>query len=169
MELMGSPYLLAHGMGAPDRSFISKAVHNRAIDRKMGYPIPYRCFYSRNVPNLFKARRNVSVTREALGTIRVMKTIGMMGVVVGKAASICRVMDADLRGIYERYLLGLEFLILQQGETGYESLGKLRKALAATDKKSWSVKSWSSRCLGACRWRGDFQSSVHARSFMARQ
>ena len=30
------------------------------------YPIPYRCFYSRNVPNLFMAGRDISVTHAAL-------------------------------------------------------------------------------------------------------
>ncbi|MGJ8724923.1 MAG: FAD-dependent oxidoreductase [Roseibacillus sp.] len=121
---------------APDRPFISKAVHNKAIDRKIGYPIPYRCFYSRNVPNLFTAGRNVSVTREALGTIRVMKTIGMMGVVVGKAAAICRVKDTDPRGVYEEYLPELKFMMRQPGETRYEDLDKLKVALEAADKKS---------------------------------
>ena len=35
------------------------------------------------------AGRNISVTHEALGTVRVMRTCGMMGEVVGKAASLC--------------------------------------------------------------------------------
>ena len=59
------------------------------IDRAYGYPVPYRCFYSRNLDNLFMAGRCISVTHEALGTTRVMKTCGMMGEVVGKAAYVC--------------------------------------------------------------------------------
>ena len=51
--------------------------------------MPYRCFYSRNLDNLFMAGRCISVTHEALGTVRVMKTGGMMGEVVGKAAALC--------------------------------------------------------------------------------
>ena len=31
----------------PDNPFISYAVHDRRVDRTYGYPIPYRCFYSR--------------------------------------------------------------------------------------------------------------------------
>ena len=54
------------------------------------YPIPYRCLYSRNVDNLFMAGRDISVTHVALGTVRVMRTTGMMGEVVGMAASICK-------------------------------------------------------------------------------
>ena len=39
----------------PDNPFISIAVHDRRIDRSYGYPVPYRCFYSRNINNLFMA------------------------------------------------------------------------------------------------------------------
>ena len=46
------------------------------------YPVPYRCLYSRNIDNLFMAGRNISVTHVALGTVRVMRTTGMMGEVV---------------------------------------------------------------------------------------
>ena len=54
------------------------------------YEIPYRCLYSRNIENLFTAGRCISVTHVALGTIRVMRTGGMMGEVVGMAASLCK-------------------------------------------------------------------------------
>ena len=64
-------------------------------DKHYPYPIPYRCFYSRNVPNLFMAGRDISVTHVALGTTRVMRTHGMMGEVVGMAASICKKRGCD--------------------------------------------------------------------------
>ena len=85
----------------PDNPFISYAVHDRRIDRAYGYPVPYRCFYSRNIPNLFMAGRCISVTHQALGTVRVMKTCGMMGEVVGRAASICTAHDCLPRDVYE--------------------------------------------------------------------
>lgn len=88
----------------PDNPFISIAVHGKGVDRSYGYPVPYRCFYSRNIENLFMAGRNISVTHEALGTTRVMKTCGMMGEVVGKAASICMIHECNPRNIYDRYL-----------------------------------------------------------------
>ena len=50
--------------------------------------LPYRCLCSRDLENLFMAGRNISVTHEALGLVRVMKTCGMMGEVVGKAAAV---------------------------------------------------------------------------------
>ena len=88
----------------PDNPFISRAVFDKAVDQRNGYPVPYRCFYSRNVDNLFMAGRCISVTHEALGTVRVMKTGGMMGEVVGKAASICVKYDQRPRDIYHSHL-----------------------------------------------------------------
>jgi len=68
------------------------------------YPIPYRCLYSRNVENLFMAGRDISVTHVALGTVRVMRTGGMMGEVVGMAASICKNRNTTPRGVFVEYL-----------------------------------------------------------------
>jgi hypothetical protein len=68
------------------------------------YWIPYRCLYSRNVPNLFMAGRDISVSHEALGTSRVMRTGGCMGEIVGMAASICKEFETSPRGVYQQYL-----------------------------------------------------------------
>ena len=95
----------------PDNPFIAYAVHGKGVDRSYGYPVPYRCFYSRNIENLFMAGRCISVTHEALGTVRVMKTCGMMGEVVGRAASICIQRDCLPRDVYESYLEDLIELI----------------------------------------------------------
>ncbi|MDR1980993.1 MAG: FAD-dependent oxidoreductase [Tannerellaceae bacterium] len=68
------------------------------------YAVPYRCLYSRNIDNLFMAGRNISVTHVALGSVRVMRTGGMMGEVVGMAASICKKYDVNPRQVYLSYL-----------------------------------------------------------------
>ena len=75
------------------------------------YPIPYRCLYSRNVENLFMAGRNISVTHVALGTVRVMRTTGMMGEVVGMAASLCKRHAVLPRDIYRYHLPELKALM----------------------------------------------------------
>ncbi len=67
------------------------------------YPIPYRCLYSRDIRNLMMAGRNISVTHVALGTIRVQRTTGMMGEVVGMAASLCKKFSCDPRDVYEAH------------------------------------------------------------------
>lgn len=78
------------------------------------YPVPYRCLYSRNVNNLLMAGRNISVTHVALGAIRVMRTTGMMGEVVGMAASLCKKHGVGPRDIYRYHLAELKEL-MQQG------------------------------------------------------
>ncbi|HYR59132.1 MAG TPA: FAD-dependent oxidoreductase, partial [Chthoniobacteraceae bacterium] len=104
----------AKGVAADD-PFISKAQMDKAVDRQHGYPVPYRCMYSRNIENLFMAGRDISVTHEALGTVRVMKTGGMIGEVVGKAASLCVKNDCTPRDIYERYFDQLKELLALHG------------------------------------------------------
>ena len=68
------------------------------------YWVPYRCLYSRNIDNLFMAGRDISVTHEALGAVRVMKTTGAMGEIVGMAAALCKAHRCDPRDVYRQYL-----------------------------------------------------------------
>jgi hypothetical protein len=75
------------------------------------YAIPFRCLYSRNVPNLLMAGRDISVTHVALGTVRVQRTTGMMGEVVGMAASLCKRHNTDPRGVYQNHLDELKALM----------------------------------------------------------
>jgi hypothetical protein len=91
----------------PGREFRSIARSKRIEP----YAIPYRCFYSRNVENLFMAGRNISVTHVALGTVRVQKTTGMMGEVVGMAASLAARHGTSPRGVYEDHLEELKGLM----------------------------------------------------------
>jgi hypothetical protein len=107
----------------PENPFISKAVHGKGVDRSYGYPVPYRCFYSANIDNLFMAGRCISVTHEALGTVRVMKTCGMMGEVVGKAASLCAVHQCSPREVYQKYLPELKNLLRLPGGSRRLSIG----------------------------------------------
>lgn len=106
----------------PDNPFISRAEFGAGVDRKNGYPIPYRCFYSKNVPNLFMAGRCISVNHEALGTVRVMRTCGMMGEVVGKAAYLCRLHNTSPRNVYDSYLPDLIDLFKQPGAMRRDTL-----------------------------------------------
>ena len=57
------------------------------------------------------AGRNISVTHVALGTVRVMRTTGMMGEVVGMAASLCKKYGVNPRGVYRSYLNDLKALM----------------------------------------------------------
>ncbi|MGM9757349.1 MAG: FAD-dependent oxidoreductase [Candidatus Cryptobacteroides sp.] len=101
----------------PGAEFKAATVHNWI------YPctVPYRCLYSRNIDNLFMAGRNISVTHVALGTVRVMRTTGMMGEVVGMAASLCKANGCLPRQVYQHHLPELKEL-MRQGVGKYEGL-----------------------------------------------
>lgn len=77
------------------------------------YAVPYRCLYSRDIDNLFMAGRDISTTHVALGSTRVMRTCGMMGEVVGMAASLCCKYHVNPRSIYEKYLSELKLLMFE--------------------------------------------------------
>lgn len=94
----------------PDAEFKSICTHG-AVNP---YAVPYRCLYSRNIDNLFMAGRDISVTHIGLGTVRVMRTTGMMGEVVGMAASICQKHKCLPRGVYTSHLDELKAL-MQEG------------------------------------------------------
>ncbi len=88
-------------------AFRSEAKHVKITP----YPIPYRCLYSRNIENLMMAGRNISVTHVALGTVRVMRTTGMMGEVLGMAASLCKKHSCDPRDVYNKHLMEFKELL----------------------------------------------------------
>ncbi|RMG32087.1 MAG: FAD-dependent oxidoreductase [Planctomycetota bacterium] len=62
------------------------------------------------------AGRCISVTHEALGTVRVMKTCGMMGEVVGKAAAVCVAENCTPRDVYEKHWSKLDALMRLPGK-----------------------------------------------------
>ena len=67
------------------------------------------------------AGRNISLTHVALGTVRVMRTTGMMGEVVGMAASIAKKNNTNPRGVYQNHLNELKALMQKGvGENWYE-------------------------------------------------
>ena len=97
---------------ARESKFEGEPYQSNSLNEKIWpYPVPYRCLYSRNVPNLFMAGRDISVTHIALGTTRLMRTHGMMGEVVGMAASLCKKHGCDPRGVYTDHLAELKALM----------------------------------------------------------
>jgi len=120
----------------PDNPFISIAEHGKGVDRKRGYPIPYRCFYSRNVKNLFLAGRMLSLTHKALGTVRVMKTLGMVGVVTGKASAICSKYQCTPQEVYTKHLPELIESMSLPGKAIKENLNS-KANIAPLQIKAW--------------------------------
>ncbi len=101
--------------GQKGDAFISRATTGPNYSYQPPYWAPYRCLYSRNVTNLFMAGRDISVTHEALGPVRVMRTCGMMGEVVGKASWISLRHRTTPRGVYLEHLPLLRQLMSAPG------------------------------------------------------
>ncbi len=91
----------------PDGPFRSVAHHEMKQSHPVRY-LPYRCFYSKNIRNLFMAGRNVSQSSISLAKFRVQTTTGMMGEVVGLAAALCREANIMPRDVYAKKLKELQ-------------------------------------------------------------
>ena len=57
------------------------------------------------------AGRDISVTHVALGAVRVMRTTGMMGELLGYAAYLARKYDTTPRGVYQDHLEELKYML----------------------------------------------------------
>ena len=125
------------------------------------YGIPYRALYSRNIPNLFFAGRNISATHIAMSSTRVMATCGIIGQAVGIAASIAIADQLTPRLIYESKLNDLQQQIMD--DDGYlpglvrrPSPLALRAGIAATQGDPSCLINGIDRPVGESThaWRG---------------
>ena len=81
------------------------------------YGIPYRCYYSQNISNLFLAGRIISATHVAFGSTRVMATCGSGGQAIGTAAALCQKHGCDPRELSSGdKLTELQSALHQQGQ-----------------------------------------------------
>ncbi|AXE18543.1 FAD-binding dehydrogenase [Runella rosea] len=81
------------------------------------YGIPYRCFYSKNINNLFIAGRIISASHVAFGSSRVMATSAHGGQAVGMAAKVCIEKGLLPRQLSEkRYIASLQQELLKTGQ-----------------------------------------------------
>jgi len=119
----------------PGEEFISEQKHNhnplgpvekriRGVNVNQPYMLPYRCLYSRNINNMFMAGRDVSATRIAMTSLRVQGTTGMMGEVVGIAASLCKKYNCQPREIYTQHLEELKAALKKGVPAKYDAILK---------------------------------------------
>jgi hypothetical protein len=80
------------------------------------YGIPYRCYYSRNVNNLFIAGRIMSATHVAFGSSRVMATCAHGAQAVGMAAALCKKYSKSPAEIGRNYISELQTELLKEGQ-----------------------------------------------------
>ncbi|MBL0745791.1 FAD-dependent oxidoreductase [Chryseolinea sp. Jin1] len=69
------------------------------------YQIPYRCYYSNAIQNLFLAGRIISVSHVAFGSTRVMGTSAYGGQAVAMAASLCHTNKLKPRAVGEPFFM----------------------------------------------------------------
>ena len=85
------------------------------VSRSDYVTVPLRCLHSKNVPNLFFAGRNISVTHIALGTTRVMATCAILGQAAGTAAHLCLQNACSPRDLARDHFADVQQLLLRQG------------------------------------------------------
>lgn len=69
------------------------------------YQIPYRCFVSKDIDNLYFVGRNISATHMAYGSTRVMITCAHGGQAVGEAAAMCKDLSVSPKDLLEKELI----------------------------------------------------------------
>ena len=71
----------------PEKGFFDNIHPSYHVYHRGPYNVPLRCLYSRTIPNLYMAGRDISVTHYALSSTRVMLTCAQLGEAVGMAAA----------------------------------------------------------------------------------
>lgn len=82
------------------------------------YSIPFRCYYSKDIQNLFLAGRIISASHVAFGSSRVMLTCAHGAQAVGKAVAICLKNDWTPRTLAEENKIGeLQLALNREGQS----------------------------------------------------
>ena len=117
----------------PEKGFHHKGLPTRYINFPGHYGIPYRCFYSKNVPNLMMAGRDISVSKLAMASTRVMGTCAVGGQAVGTAAALASLMGITPRELGDRHIGQLRQILLKEdcyipGAVNRDPLDKAKSA-----------------------------------------
>ena len=77
------------------------------------YTIPYGCYCSKNIENLMMAGRDISASKMAFSSVRVMGTCAIGGQAVGTAAAMAIQKGCTPREVGERYIRQLQQTLLK--------------------------------------------------------
>jgi hypothetical protein len=72
------------------------------------YTIPYGCYYSRDISNLMMAGRDISVSKMAFSSVRVMGTCSVGGQAVGTAAALAIQKNCTPRELGKKHIRQLQ-------------------------------------------------------------
>ena len=135
------------------------------------FPLPLRCYHSRNIANLFFAGRNISATHIAFASTRVMATCAVGGQAVGTAAALwlgeatndIRALStpANVRALQQRLLRDDAFLLERRNEDPADLARTARARATSGEDTAALVLDGVPRDLRAAfgAWSSD---SVHA-------
>ena len=93
--------------------YMGYSSHHIAV--KVPYQIPFRCLYSKNVPNLMFAGRNISTTHMAMSSTRVMATCAVIGQAAGTGAALAIEKGCFPAGVTALHMEQLQQWLLEDG------------------------------------------------------
>ncbi len=97
----------------PEASFQEGNLTEEDARQVYVYSIPLRSLYSKDIPNLLMAGRNISVTHVALGTTRLMATCAVIGQAAGTAAAYCSARAKLPRSVTDKDILAIQQQLLK--------------------------------------------------------
>lgn len=105
------------------------------------YTIPYRCYYSRDVDNLMMAGRDISASKLAFSSARVMGTCAVGGQAVGTAAAMAVRHGCSPRQVGERHIAELQQQLLKDdcyipGQVNRDSKDMARTAVIRSSSET---------------------------------
>ena len=95
--------------GAHDLANVGSRVYNF----EGHYSIPYRCYYSKDIPNLMMAGRDISTSKMAFSSSRVMGTCAVGGQAVGTAAAMAIQYGCDPEEIGSKHIREFQQTLLK--------------------------------------------------------
>jgi hypothetical protein len=111
---------------------------NHVLRSKQVFNLPFRALYSKNVPNLMMAGRNISATHAAFTSTRVMATCAVVGQAAGTAAAMCCERKVTPRQLGEKHIGELQQALLRDDQTIRDLTNQDPKDLARRAKASAS-------------------------------
>lgn len=97
----------------PKEGLYHKGLPTKYINFAGHYSIPFRCLYSKNVPNLMMAGRDISVSKLAMASTRVMGTCAIGGQAVGTGAALCIKHGCTPKVVGEKHIKELQQILLK--------------------------------------------------------
>jgi len=127
------------------------------------YGIPYRCYYSRNINNLFLAGRIISASHVAFGSTRVMATCAHGGQAVAIAAALCKKYNASPKNIGEQHIAELQNELMK---TGHHIPGLHLNDTNDLVQKAMSIEATSTLLLAEIPHAGEWQTLAYSTAQM---